>query len=207
MSNSIRRDKKRSGELISVLSLAMLMAFSLVSSAGTPPYKAETPLVYASRPRIVIADLERQIHKLINNERKQYGLHPLAWDDTLARIARHHSSDMSTRKFFSHESPEGHDFSYRFRQEGYRCSIPVGSTRYLGAENIFQNYLFDSVIRVNGDVIYNWDSKEKIAETTVQGWMNSPGHRKNILTPYWSNEGIGVAVSPDGKIYITQNFC
>jgi len=37
--------------------------------------------------------------------------------------------------------------------------------------------------------------------------MKSPGHRKNILTPYWKKEGIGVHIGPDDKVYVTQNFC
>jgi uncharacterized protein YkwD len=37
--------------------------------------------------------------------------------------------------------------------------------------------------------------------------MNSRGHRKNILFSHWRSEGIGVAIAPDGKVYITQNFC
>ncbi|MBS1128555.1 MAG: serine protease, partial [Nitrospirae bacterium] len=39
------------------------------------------------------------------------------------------------------------------------------------------------------------------------GWMNSQGHRKNILTPHWLNQGIGVFISTDDTVYITQNFC
>jgi uncharacterized protein YkwD len=60
---------------------------------------------------------------------------------------------------------------------------------------------------VNGIAHYDWNSEGKIAETTVQGWMNSRGHRKNILFSHWRSEGIGVAIAPDGKVYITQNFC
>jgi len=37
--------------------------------------------------------------------------------------------------------------------------------------------------------------------------MNSPGHKKNILTPYWRSEGIGGFIAPDGKVLVTQNFC
>ena len=105
------------------------------------------------------------------------------------------------------ESPEGHEFSYRYRREGYRCAISIGTTIHLGAENILQNNLYDSVITVNGKAFYDWNSQAKIAETTVQGWMKSPGHRQNILKPYWNNEGIGVFIAPDDKVYITQNFC
>ena len=60
---------------------------------------------------------------------------------------------------------------------------------------------------MNGAAYYDWNSQEKIAETTVQGEMKSPGHKKNILTPYFKAEGIGVVIAPDDKVYITQNFC
>jgi len=83
----------------------------------------------------------------------------------------------------------------------------MDDTIYGGAENIFQNNLYDAVTTVNGEAFYDWNSPEKIAETTVQGWMKSAGHRKNILMPYWKNEGIGVVIAPDDKVYITQNFC
>jgi uncharacterized protein YkwD len=60
---------------------------------------------------------------------------------------------------------------------------------------------------MDGVAHYDWKTAGKIAESTVHGWMNSQGHRKNILTPRWKSEGIGVAISPDDKVYITQNFC
>jgi len=74
-------------------------------------------------------------------------------------------------------------------------------------ENIFQNNLYDRVMITNGVRQYDWNSVDRIAETTVDGWMKSPGHRKNILMPHWVSEGLGVSVSPDDKVYITQNFC
>ena len=45
-----------------------------------------------------------------------------------------------------------------------------------------------------------------IASATVDGWMNSPGHRANILTSYFQSTGIGVAISGN-EVYLTQNFC
>ncbi len=159
------------------------------------------------QPRINVRELEKRIHALINEERKRQGLTQLAWNAALSRIATKHSSDMAKRNYFSHHSPEGHDFSYRYKQEGYSCALPVGDTIYMGAENIFQNNLYDRIVYVNGAAHYDWNNMEKIAETTVQGWMHSPGHRKNILTPHWRSEGLGVAIAPDDKVYITQNFC
>ena len=174
---------------------------------GPKPSTDHDKPVHRIRPRIEIPALEKQIHRLINRERKRQGLAPLAWDDRLAAIARGHSRDMATKDYFSHYSKEGHDFSFRYNQAGYTCSVRSEDKLYLGAENILQNNLYDSVTTVDGKRFYDWNSQEKIAETTVQGWMNSRGHRQNIMTPHWRREGIGVIIAPDDKVYITQNFC
>jgi uncharacterized protein YkwD len=179
----------------------------LVSCAGTQPGRTGEVPAQKGQPRITVSELEKRIHVLINEARRKHGLSTLAGNDALSRIARKHSSDMAKRNYFSHYSPEGHDFLYRYKQEGYSCSVPVDERIYLGAENIFQNNLYDRIVYVNDVANYEWNSMARIAETTVQGWMNSPGHRKNILTPHWKSEGIGVVVSPDDKVYITQNFC
>jgi uncharacterized protein YkwD len=161
-----------------------------------------------NKPSVTISGLENNIHNLINKERQKYGLSPLAWNNTLSLIARKHSQDMASRNYFSHNTPEGYDFSHRYGQAGYVCAVHgQGDIYYIGAENIFQNNLYQRVIIVNGIAHYDWNTEKTIAETTVHGWMTSTGHRKNILTPYWRNEGIGVAIAPDGKVYITQNFC
>jgi uncharacterized protein YkwD len=148
-----------------------------------------------------------RIHALINKEREREGLASLQWDDALADIARKHSRDMAKRNYFDHVSPDGLDMMRRYSQDGYACSVRVDNTFYTGAENIALNHLYDSVTTVNGVAYYDWNSLEKIAETTVQGWMKSPGHRQNILMPHWRREGIGIVVAPDDKVYITQNFC
>ena len=191
-----------------ILGYAGVAALSLlVSCAGTQPDRAVTTRPQKTKPALGIAQLEKEIHILINKERKKHHLSALAWNDALSAIARKHSSDMAKRNYFSHFSPEGHDFSYRYEQEGYSCALPADGRIYLGAENIFQNNLYDRIVYVNDAAYYEWNTMAKIADTTVQGWMNSPGHRKNILTPHWKSEGIGVVISPDDKVYITQNFC
>ena len=45
------------------------------------------------------------------------------------------------------------------------------------------------------------------ARDTVDGWMASPGHRENILTPTYDRLGAGMAISSGGELYATQNFC
>lgn len=186
----------------------LVVGLITLGSCFGPPFGRETHIPPPkTRPQINIPDLEKQIHALINKERRHNGLSPLEWDGVLAGIARKHSRDMAERKYFAHTSPEGHDFSYRYKQAGYACAVPVGKVIYTGAENILQTNLYDSVTTVNGRAYYNWSSQEKIAETTVEIWMKSPAHRENILAPFFRREGLGLVVASDGKVTITQNFC
>ncbi len=190
----------------------LLTAAALMFAAACAPQPSRVPAGAGlperkPQPRVSAADLEQRVHALINKERKGKGLPSLAWDERLSRIARKHSEDMARRRYFSHDSPEGHGFSTRYSNAGYVCAVRDGRYTYTGAENIFQNNLYDRIITMNGVKYYDWNQPEEIAETTVKGWMKSTGHRKNILTPQWGKEGIGVHITPDGKVYITQNFC
>jgi uncharacterized protein YkwD len=189
--------------VLALFLLAQLLSCAVQRApAPAPPVPAKP-----TKPALSIPELEREVHLLINKERQAKGYSPLSFNATLSGIARKHSRDMAARNYFSHRSPEGTGFSERYRQAGYSCSVQTGETIYTGAENIFQNNLYDRVITVGTETRYDWNSARKIAETTVQGWMNSPGHRKNILTPFWRSEGLGIAIAPDDKVYITENFC
>lgn len=108
---------------------------------------------------------------------------------------------MATRNYFEHDTPEGITFSDRYNQAGYNCQGWSG-------ENIFQNNLYNSVEYVDGiPTSYDWNDMNALATSTVYGWMNSTGHRENILQSQFQNEGIGVAISNDSKVYITEDFC
>ena len=74
-------------------------------------------------------------------------------------------------------------------------------------ENIEQNNLYDSIEYINGVPFYHWLNEDQLADSIVQTWMGSTGHRQNILTPAYYSEGIGVATSSDDKVYITEDFC
>ena len=192
--------------------LPLILSFSILdgnagSNGGTSAREPD-----AARPVIRLEVLEKRIHDLVNEERKKQGLNFLDWNPDLNRIARLHSRDMASRNYFSHENPAGLNFERRYRQQGFTCRIGVGNGRYsLGGENLFQNNLCRSVTYIrSGDTVrtvYAWNSMEQIARSTVDGWMKSPGHRKNILQPFWKTEGIGIAISGDEKVFITQNFC
>lgn len=139
-----------------------------------------------------LKDIALRIHELINKERTDRGLSALVWNPTIAKASINHSNDMASRNYFQHDSPEGRDFTWRYSQVGFTCAISQGSWIYGGAENIMYMEGYYGV--------------ETIASESVDGWMNSQGHRENILTPYFKTEGIGVAKS-GSEIYVTQNFC
>lgn len=148
-----------------------------------------------------IYNIEIQIHNLVNEQRTQAGLHDLTFDSKLSDIARAHSLDMVQNNFFAHDNLKGQDPTARAKVADYSCYKDYGSYYTNGiAENI--------AMTPTGDVIGcgGVSSDEDIAKCTVDGWMNSPGHRQNILTPTYDREGIGVA-SSGNEFYITQDFC
>jgi len=141
---------------------------------------------------------EMEVHRLINLEREKHGLMTLGYDEKLASIAKLHSKDMASSGYFSHDTPQGLDPTDRAGKADYVCRYQIGNLIYSGiGENIHM---------VKSSSIALWSSPESIAETAVSGWMDSPGHRKNILTSNFSNEGIGVSISAF-TIHVTQNFC
>ncbi len=101
---------------------------------------------------------EAKIFQLINKERAKQNLNKLDQDMKLYAAAREHSIDMACNNYFSHNSPNGRTPFDRILAAGYKYRI--------AAENLYA-----------GNGTYNDPEK------AVQAWMNSPAHRKNILTP------------------------
>jgi uncharacterized protein YkwD len=126
---------------------------------------------------------EARLLELVNRERAKAGQAPLKLDGHLAVAARGHSYDMALRNYFSHESADGVSAEQRLRGSG------IDYTEM--GENIYQDDLPD---------------REQLPERAVQGWMDSPGHRKNMLSPSFNETGIGMARAADGSTYITQDF-
>lgn len=107
---------------------------------------------------------EQKVVDLVNLERTKRSLKPLSMNSELSRLARMKSKDMSDKGYFSHTSPTyGSPFDM-MKQFGV-------SYRSAG-ENIAQGY--------------------SSPESVVTGWMNSPGHRKNILSPNFTDIGVGL---------------
>jgi len=163
-------------------------------------------LIQNTKPQVRIDELEQRIRQLINSQRKANDRPALIWDEALAKIARAHSEDMAKRRYLKHVNAEGQTPMKRAEAAGYTGCQLIG-------ENIQQNNLYSRVIeernRKNPEKVYDWNSMEKIASTTVKIWMDSEGHRQNILEKNYTKEGIGVAVAEDdeGKVYITEMLC
>lgn len=126
-------------------------------------------------------DDEYEIFALVNDERRKKRLANLDWGDDLARVARKYSQQMAKGNFFSHFDKNGNGMEQRADAAKIRWS-EIG-------ENLF--FCF---------------GVEDFNAAAVKDWMKSPSHRKNILGKTWTDTGIGVAESRDGKIYITQLF-
>lgn len=120
--------------------------------------------------------LEAEVVELTNDERASAGCPEVHVDDRLAAAARGHSEDMVERDFFDHVNPDGDDPWDRAQAAGYD---------WLASENIAWGY--------------------RTAEEVVAGWMNSDGHRRNILNCDVVAVGVGVAESSRGPSW-TQMF-
>lgn len=160
-------------------------------------------------------NFEQRLHELINNERVKQGYTPLKWDPHLARAALTHTNLMidsvgtlGRNNALSHNLPGESQLLSRFKAAGV-------SKFYKGAENIAYGTTAMQVSWTSGRKVVKKTVQpvefEKAAQSMVIGWMNSPGHRKNILDPALSRGGIGVAfiIDPSGGnelVYATQNF-
>lgn len=154
--------------------------------------------------------LEKEIHSLVNKYRAQNNLNILNFNETLRNIARYHSKDMKEKDYFDHTSPSGETLKDRFSIFNYTCKIIVGNYVYEGAENLFLGYIYSEYTyeKISGKVLnYKFYTLEELAEEVVNAWIKSEGHRKNLIFEHWKNEGIGVEISDDGKVYVTQVFC
>ena len=189
--------------------LALVLVLGLAAGAPGEPARAEGGADIAAQSGVEAGLGEARIAERVNAERARAGLPLLATDPKLAEIARRHSEDMAARRYFDHVSPDGKDPERRGLDAGYPCRKNRGTylTHGLG-ENIFQSAVFSSVTFGSGGArTYQWMSVDEIARQVVDGWMESEGHRENLLKRGFDRQGIGVAITAGGKVFVTQNLC
>lgn len=123
----------------------------------------------------MVSDAEAEVIRLVNQIRRQHALAPLQTNWQLSRVARYKSQDMRDRSYFSHTSPSyGTPFQM---MKSFNISYRTAG------ENIAKGF--------------------STAGAVVDGWMNSEGHRKNILNSAFTQIGVGYVT--DGN-YWTQMF-
>lgn len=118
----------------------------------------------------------RQILKLVNEERGKAGLQPLVLDESISAAARIRAKEIQTS--FSHTRPNGSSFSTVLKEMGI------------------------SYRRAGENIAWGQTSPEQV----MQAWMNSEGHRANILNPQYTKLGVGHDQNGSGKNYWVQLF-
>nr|WP_202523503.1 sigma-70 family RNA polymerase sigma factor [Kitasatospora sp. SID7827] len=149
---------------------------SRTSPPGSPSGSAAQAAVSASASKRS-ADLAQQVVELVNSQRAQAGCGPVAAEAKLAAAALGHSEDMAARNFFDHTNPDGAGPQQRIDAVGYAWSG--------WGENIARG--------------------QKDAAAVMDSWMNSPGHRANILNCKFTELGVGVHLGGGGPWW-TQDF-
>lgn len=132
---------------------------------------------------------DNQILNLVNNERAKVGVDPLRINEQLDRAADLHSQDQADMNRMTHDGSNGSSMGSRISDSGYNWSNV--------AENVSQVALDPDT------VMYGGTGFENIG---ITGWMDSPGHRNNILDPNLEEIGVGYSTSADGSPYWTQTF-
>lgn len=186
-------------------------------AASTAGYAAQATYGYAQRGADIIdpghfdeARLCGLIFDLTNAERARAGLRPLAQSRGAASAATQHSRDMASRGYFDHKSK-----GFFKRTNPSDRMATYGYQPRMSAENIAMIPTFNNqIIRTSSDrsrqvMAADYNSYDRLARYAMREWMNSPGHRKNIMNPQLSTLGVGVAVGMRKNVpyvYLTQDF-
>ena len=127
-----------------------------------------------SAAALTVTEARAEVVKLVNAHRANAGCAAVKVNPYLTNAAQAHATDMSVKKYFSHTSKDGTTWSARIKKYGYA---------YPGGENIAYGYSTPAAV--------------------MKGWMNSDGHRKNILNCKFKVVGVGWAASGN---YWVQDF-
>lgn len=130
-----------------------------------------------------IAEIEQAIFQRVNQERAAAGLPALSYNTTMEHYARVKSKDMGDRGYFDHKDPQGKLITDQMRADGVSYNAWGENIAYIQGMN----------------------NNSALATKFMDNWMNSPGHRANILSSNFSSIGIGV-YKIGNTYYATQEF-
>ncbi|WP_198170721.1 CAP domain-containing protein [Actinoplanes awajinensis] len=150
----------------------------LARAAADPIAASRTAVTAESVSASPLSPVQQQILALVNQQRVKAGCGAVTLDRRLIEAANRHAADMAKRAYFDHASPNGQKAGDRVENSGYHW-------RFYG-ENIAKGQ--DSP----------W--------AAMVAWMDSPGHRENILDCKLDQMGIGLALGHDKTPYWVQDF-
>ena len=130
-----------------------------------------------------MAAVEQAIYNKVNEERAKAGVPALTYNNTMQKYARIKSKDMGDNNYFSHEDLNGNLITTQMKNDGVSYKAWGENIAYIG-----------------GNV-----SADALAQQFMTNWMNSSGHRANILSTNFSSIGVGV-YKIGNKVYATQDF-
>ncbi len=168
-----------SGDSMWKIAVKYEVGLSELKSAN--PHIADPALIYPGQVLNIpstdqgVLNYEKEVVRLVNEIRVRYGLKELTYDWELSRVARYKSQDMRDNNYFSHTSP--------VYGSPFQMMKNFGISYRSAAENIAKGYTTPQAV--------------------VNGWMNSSGHRANILNASFTRIGVGYVA--DGR-YWTQMF-
>jgi uncharacterized protein YkwD len=203
---------------------ALVLLFALLACAQKIPapayYENTSPAIeFTGRIEPDSIDLELLEYAIFcqtNAERQRLGLWPLRFEPRARVAARIHSEEMIQLSYFSHTSPvkKNQTLGHRLRQVGLREGMSAENIAIYPIEK--RQEIFVEKRRVdlnltrdfwrNQGIYFTYD---EFAKTLVESWMNSPGHRRNILSRDYKFLGVGCAVgrlNNSDVCYVTQNF-
>lgn len=146
-----------------------------VSTRPRPVQTATTTAPSTPQPAATASGAVARVVELVNAERAKVGCSPVQLNSTLSKAAQDHSADMAAHNTMSHTGSDGSDPGSRITAAGYQWSA------------------------YGENVAYGYSTPEQV----MAGWMDSPGHRENILN--CSFKEIGVGLAQPGS-YWTQDF-
>ncbi|BDH06052.1 CAP domain-containing protein [Streptomyces seoulensis] len=146
-----------------------------ISTRPRPVQTATTTAPSSPQPAATASGDVARVVELVNAERAKVGCSPVELNSTLSKAAQEHSADMAAHNTMSHTGSDGSDPGSRITAAGYRWSA------------------------YGENVAYGYSTPEQV----MAGWMDSPGHRENILN--CSFKEIGVGLAQPGS-YWTQDF-
>jgi uncharacterized protein YkwD len=137
-----------------------------------------------------VVPYELAIHEETNRVRRQKGVKEVEYNAHISYISRIYCQNMAKMNKFGH-GVGGETLTERLQQYSLSC---VDAAENL-AKRVFNKGYISRL------------SEQELADTAVTGWLDSDeGHRENLLNPEWNYEGVGVYVTAENEVYVTQTF-